>query len=150
MKPTRLLTNLRVVIDTNVFVSAFIWGGNPEKIIKAWLKGKFVLLISPILLAEILLVLERLGMDVREIQQTRDILERHGLKVSPSKKITLCRDPKDDAVLDLCAVGKADYLITGDKDLLQIKKFKETEILQPKEFLNLYFGLGHAAKFKDS
>lgn len=136
MKFTKSSTKLRVVVDTNVFVSAFIWGGNPQKVIRKWLKGELILLLSPFLLAEILLVLERFGFNQKDLQKLRYILEIHSLKLAPRRKVTLCRDKKDNQVLDLCLAGKADYLVTGDKDLLAIKKFQKTKIVSAKEFLN--------------
>ena len=135
MKPTKSLTKLRVVVDTNVFVSGLVWGGNPRKVIKKWLQGKFLLLLSPFLLTEIILVLKRFGFTREDLQKLRYILERNSLKFFPKRKTTLCRDPKDNQILDLCLVGKADYLVTGDKDLLEIKKFHRTKIVLLKEFL---------------
>lgn len=136
MKLTRSSTKLRVVVDTNVFVSAFIWGGTPKKVITKWLKGEFILLVSPFLLTEIVLVLERFGFSKKDLQKLRHILEGQSLKFVPKRKVTLCRDKKDNQILDLCLTGKADYLVTGDKDLLAVKKFQKTKIVSAKEFLN--------------
>lgn len=134
----KLSTKWRVVLDSNVFVSAFIWGGTPQKIINLWLDGKILLIISPPLLAEILLVFERFHFSSREIKKIKEILEIHSLKVIPKKKINICRDPKDNMVLATCQAGKASYLITGDKDLLCLGEFKTAKILNPKDFLKIY------------
>lgn len=54
------------------------------------------------------------------------------------KKIpSICRDPKDDFLLELSRASRADYLITGDKDLLELEKYKKTEIIPAKEFENI-------------
>ena len=135
MKSIGLLTRLRVVVDTNVFVSAFIWGGNPRKVIQKWLREEFVLLLSPFLLAEIILVLKRFGFDQADQQRLRYILENNSLKFFPKRKVHLCSDEKNNQVLDLCLAGRADYLITGDKELLAIKDFQGTKIVSVKEFL---------------
>lgn len=137
MRSTNSSTKLRVVVDTNVFVSAFIFGGNPGKVIKRWLEGKFVLLLSPFLLTEIISVLERFGFEKQDLEKLRYILEDNSLKIFPKRKVTLCHDEKDNQILDLCLFGKADYLVTGDKDLLAIKKFPKTKILFPKKFLSV-------------
>ena len=131
-------TSWRVVVDTNVFISAFIWGGNPQKIINLWLSEKITLIISPSLLSEILLVLKRFHFSSAEIKKIKEILETHSLKVIPKKKVNICRDPKDNIILATCQDGKASYLITGDKDLLSLNKIKTTKILAPKNFLKIY------------
>ena len=137
MKSTKSSTRPRVVVDTNVFVSAFIWGGQPKKVIQEWLRGKFILLLSPFLLSEIILVLQRFGFSRRDLEKIREILEDNSLKFIPPRKTRQCRDAKDNRVLDLCLAAKADFLVTGDKDLLVLKKFRQTKILAPKEFLTL-------------
>lgn len=140
MKLSKLSTKWRVVVDTNIFVSAFIWGGNPKKIVKRWLKGKFILLLSPFLLSEIVLRLRRFGFTPDDLRKLRHILETNSLKFRPKRKTNLCRDKKDNQILDLCLVGRADYLVTGDKDLLAIKKFRSTEIVSARKFLTKHPG----------
>ena len=135
MKFTKSLTKSLVVVDTNIFVSAFIWGGQPKRVIEKWLKGKFILLLSPFLLSEIILVLERFGFSQPDLRKIRYILEDNSLKFLPKKKVKVCRDEKDNQVLDLCLAGQANFLVTGDKDLLTLKKFCQTQIFTPKEFL---------------
>ncbi|MCG2686317.1 putative toxin-antitoxin system toxin component, PIN family [Candidatus Parcubacteria bacterium] len=135
MRSTKSSTRLRIVVDTNVFVSAFIWGGRPKRVIKKWLGGKFILLLSPFLLSEIILVLKRFDFSQGDLQKIRHILENNSLKFLPEGKVKVCRDEKDNQVLDLCLAGQADFLVTGDKDLLTLKKFRRTQILSPKELL---------------
>lgn len=135
MKFTKLSIKSRVVVDSNVFISGFVFGGNPQKIIKAWLKNKFILLMSPFLLTEIILVLGKFGFDQNDLAKLKSVLETKALRIIPKRKISLCRDPKDNQILDLCVGGKANYLVTGDKDLLTIKNLHLTQILTPKEFL---------------
>ena len=128
-------TKWRVVVDTNVFVSAFIYGGNPQKIVNLWLKDRFTFLLSPFLLTEILSTLERFSLTPSQTSRLKTILEAHSLKIVPRKKIKVCRDPQDNQVLSLCLQGKAHFLVTGDKDLLVLKNFYQTEILTPVQFL---------------
>ena len=135
MKSTKLLIKPRIVVDTNVFVSAFIWGGNPGGVIDKWLNREFILLLSPFLLTETILVLERFGLQKRDLEKLKHILENNSLKFFPKRKVNLCRDKKDNQVLDLCLIGKANYLVTGDKDLLTIKKFQKTKIVKPRVLL---------------
>jgi putative PIN family toxin of toxin-antitoxin system len=137
MKSIKSSIASRVVVDTNVFVSALIWGGNPGKVIELWQKGTFILLLSPFLLTEILLTLERFGFSQGDLKRLQLILERHSFKLTPSRAVSVCRDNKDNQILDLCLVGKADYLITGDKDLLVLQEFQGTKIVEPKKYLDL-------------
>ena len=121
-------TAYRVVIDTNVFVSAILWGGNPQKVIQRWLDGAIRIYLSPFLASEIEMLLTRFGVTDEDKKRFLDLLEAHALKVAPKHTIPLCRDPKDNTLLELAVWTDADYLITGDKDLLVLKKVENTTI----------------------
>lgn len=129
------LIKYRVVIDTNVFISAILKSGNPEKIISLWRQGNIHLLLSPFLATEILTVLHRLEIGSTYIQQLTYRLEHHTIQILPSSPITLCRDPKDNEILSLAVDGAAHYIITGDADLLTLGKIEKTIIMKPKDFL---------------
>lgn len=129
------LTKYRVVIDTKVFISAILKNGNPAKIVTLWRKGEIHLLLSPFLAAEILSVLDRLRIKSTHIQELTYRLEHHTIQILPASQITLCRDPKDNEILSLAVDGAADYIITGDNDLLTLGKIEHTIIVKPKEFL---------------
>lgn len=131
------LIKYRVVIDTNVFISAILKSGNPAKIVTLWRKGKIHLLLSPFLAAEILTVLDRLGIKSTYIQELTYRLEHHTIQILPASHITLCRDPKDNEILSLAVDGVADYIVTGDSDLLTLGKIERTMIMKPKEFLQI-------------
>jgi len=133
------LTKLRVVIDTNVFISGLEWGGQPTKVINLWLEDKFLLLISPYLAHEIISVYERFANPEAEVKQLQYYLESKALHVLPAKTVAVCRDSKDNQILDLCLAGRANYLVTGDKDLLALKEFHLTKICLPKQFLSIYY-----------
>lgn len=133
-----LSTKPRVVLDTNVFVSGIVWDGNPEKVLNLWLQEKFTLFISPAVLLEILAVLAKFKLPASLINQFKDLLENHAEKVIPHSRFNLCRDPKDNQFLNLCFACRADYLVSGDKDLLALRVFKGTKILKPREFLRVF------------
>ena len=63
-----------------------------------------------------------------------EFLVRTALLVSPSEKIELCRDPKDDFLLEIASAGDADYLVTGDEDLLVLGAIRRTRIIRLAEF----------------
>ena len=131
---------LLVVVDTNIFISGLVWGGKPRKILESWLKSKFTLLMSPYLVFEIVSTYKDFPNPEIDVEKLKLYLQTKTHKITPSKKINICRDEKDNQILDLCFAGTADYLITGDKDLLVIKKFGKTKITKPKEFLKIISG----------
>jgi len=132
------LTKPRVAIDTNVLISGFYWSGTPKQIISLWLKGKFKLYVSPGTAAELINLLIRFGVPQEQIRNIKKILVTHSIRIIPQQKVFLCRDPKDNQFLELCLAASADYLITGDKDLLVLKKFQQTQIFSPKQFLGKF------------
>jgi putative PIN family toxin of toxin-antitoxin system len=65
-------------------------------------------------------------------------MDEYGEFVNVESKLKICRDPKDNFLLSLAVDGKADYLLTGDKDLTDIAKFGNTKIISIAEFLNMH------------
>ena len=128
----------KVIIDTNVFISGLLFGGNPEKVLKSWTRNEFILCISPELQTEIINTLEGKFKATEDyINKLLTDLKTHSQKFIPQTKISLVRDPKDNFLLELAEEAKADFIITGDKDLLILKKYKNTKVISVKEFLNV-------------
>lgn len=145
---------LRVVIDTNIIVSAMISsGGPPAKLLKLWKEKRFILVISGDLIEEITEVLRRedildkYGLSPRGIFHLVTSLKLGAEMVTPLALSDLpinCRDPKDNILLALAFAAEADYLVTGDKDLLTLKsnkKLDKLKIATAKELLNLILPL---------
>lgn len=65
-----------------------------------------------------------------------EILDKYATEINVKSKINLCRDKKDNFLLSLAIDGKADYLITGDKDLLELERFQNTNIVTLSDFIN--------------
>lgn len=133
-----LLTKRRVVVDTNVFVSGILFGGNPEAILDWVQSNQMSLLMSSELAGEIMTVLDRFPLTQTDWSDAKYILTHHIVKITPNVKVSKSRDPKDDMLLALSLAGKADYLVTGDKDLLVLRKFGDTQIVTPKQFVRIY------------
>lgn len=116
----------RLVLDTNLLVSGLISpAGAPNRLLRLWQADAFVLLVTPALLEEITDVLvrpllrRRFALTAAEVEQFRTRLSLAAEMVQPVASLPLsCRDPKDDMVLAAAFGGKADYLVTGDQDLL--------------------------------
>lgn len=126
----------KVVIDTNVFISGLLFGGKPEQILKSWAKNEFILCISPELQAEIVKKLQiKFKVSSQVINDLILDLDEQAKKYLPHTKVSLLRDPSDNFLLALAAESNATYLISGDKDVLIMKEYKETKIVSPTEFL---------------
>ncbi len=129
---------MKAIIDTNVFISGILFGGNPEKIINLWLKNKFTLCLSPQLKAEIFTKLEnRFSYPEKDLQILATVLDTKSLKFVPKTTLNICADPKDNFLFELAEESKADFIISGDKKVLEIKKYKNTKVISPKFFLDV-------------
>jgi putative PIN family toxin of toxin-antitoxin system len=131
---------MRVVIDTNVFVSSF-FGGKPRRIIDLWMRGEVALCLSPAIIEEYLEVLRRLGVGHGdEIAELLDLFARGNNIVFAAKtpSLRIVRDDPDDDKFIECAVAlKAKAIITGDKSLVAVGSYMGIKIVRPAEFLNM-------------
>ena len=128
----------KVILDTNVFISGIVFGGNSRKIINLWLEKKFILCISPELKAEILSKLKRkFLLPEEDLQTIQAALDTYSLKFVPKTKLNICRDPQDNFLFELAEESKADFMISGDKKVLELMRYKNTKIISPKNFLDV-------------
>jgi len=129
---------VKVVLDTNVIISALGWGGTPGNVITLWKEGKIILYISAEVFNEYLELLQRRIKPSKDYQWfVRLIDKRKNIEiVKPEKHFTVIKeDPDDNIFLDCAVEGKVKYIISGDEHLLNLKKFKGVKILTPSEFL---------------
>lgn len=130
---------LRIVIDTNVLVSAIIWQGKPRDLVLKLLEEHTVIL-SPLMLAEFVDVIARDKFTVKSSQVNRFLsdLKTKTKMVKDNVMFTvISEDADDDIVLNTAYTGKADYIVTGDKHLLAVRKFKKTQIVNVTEMLEI-------------
>jgi putative PIN family toxin of toxin-antitoxin system len=140
----------KILIDTNVWVSAFLNpSGYPAKIITAWLEDKMQIVISMPLLKEILDVLQRPRIQKKykysaeEIKTYLDLIFQRAEKIEPAGNINLCRDTRDNIVLETALSGKAKYLVTRDDDikrdpdLIQAMSKSGIEVITVSRFLEV-------------
>ena len=128
---------IKVVVDTNVFISSF-FGGNPKKIIDLWKKGQIKLCLSREIVDEYVEVLKRLGLqNESELQELlKTFSEGHNIIFSastPSLKI-IEQDPDDNMFIECAVALECSHIISGDKHLKSIKNYMGIEIVNPKEF----------------
>lgn len=128
---------MRVVLDTNVFVSMLL-GGQVGKIHDAWKEGKFLLIVSDAILSEYLDVLQRPKLHLTS-QATSAVMGRIQRKdefVTPAEAITIIEtDPSDNIFLEAALEGRADCLVSGDSHLLELKTFQGFSIISAREFI---------------
>jgi len=132
---------VKVVLDTNVFVSGVFFGGPPHKILEAWRDGKIQLLLSPAILEEYQRVMRELAVQFPEIRVEGliDFMIVHSeIILPPSLPPVIQVDPSDDKFLECAVAGEATCIVTGDKHLLKLLSFKGVSILKPREFVEDY------------
>ena len=131
---------MKVVIDTNIFVSSF-FGGNPRKIIDLWKTEKITLCLSNAILDEYIDVLRRIGLkDEDQLDELLALFSR-GFNIlfttkTPKLKV-IKNDPDDDKFIECAVALKADIVVSGDRDVLDLKEYMGIRILTPQEFLKL-------------
>lgn len=130
---------IRVVVDTNVFVSGVFWKGPPLQILEAWADGKFKLIVTTEILTEYERVLNELNIKAKSPNCER-ILELVKLNAEMVNPIAfakpVCRDKDDDKFLAAALGGGALYIASGDDDLLVLDGHQGLKIMKPKAFLS--------------
>ena len=131
----------RVVVDTNVFVSSF-FGGNPRKIVDLWKSGQVTICLSKPIIDEYVEVLQQLGLqNERELEELLNLFARgfHVLFSANTPELHLVNeDPDDDKFIECAVALKADFVISGDKNLIAIQDYMSIRIVTPKEFLDSF------------
>ena len=129
--------NVKVIFDTNVWIS-FLIGKRLAKIKQYISDGSITIITTEQLLTEIKMVTSREKLKkyfpAESVTELVELLETIAEKVIIKPTHFINRDPKDNILLDLIDFSKADYLVTGDKDLLEHNPFKTANILSPTEF----------------
>ena len=134
---------IKAILDTNVFISGVFWNGPPFEILKAWQEQRFRLAISLPILNEYRRVLDEFARarQIPVLNSVLKVVEVHSEIVKPvSFPEPVCSDPDDDEFLEAAIAAGADYVVSGDKALLNLKSYHGTEIVRPSPFLKLLFG----------
>lgn len=130
---------MRVVIDTNVLVSGIFWSGTPCKVLDAWAADKIVAFASAGILEEYFEVIDRLASRCgREdlAKRWKTCLFDHVELIAPNVEYYDCRD-RDDAKFVECALAaNAEYIISGDDDLLSLEEVNGIQVVTPAQFLS--------------
>jgi putative PIN family toxin of toxin-antitoxin system len=130
------LISCKAVFDTNIFLSALMFGGPPEILMRVARAGQIRPVTSPQILAELASILKK-----KFSWTDKDILEailpigRHADLVKPRQKISAIDDDPDNRILECAVEGKVDYIVSGDHHLLRLKHVAGMTILGAAELL---------------
>lgn len=136
---------MRIVLDTNVFVSAVFFGGVPGRILEAWRDGNVQLVLSADILDEYqrvgqILAAESSGVDLEPflalLAFEAEVVE------APALPAPVCSDPDDDKFLACALAGGVTAIVSGDRHLLVLDGWRGRRILRPREFIEQYLGGG--------
>lgn len=131
---------VKVVLDTNVWISALNFGGNPAKILKLAVQKQIRLYSSQTLFAELLGVLrKKFGYSEERIEEVKALFKRRVKFREPQTTLNVIKtDLADNRVLECGLEARADFIVSGDKDILSLGNFKGIKIVNPAAFLKIY------------
>jgi putative PIN family toxin of toxin-antitoxin system len=133
---------MKIVIDTNIVISGTFFGGFPRKILEAVVRDKVEAYANTKIINEYLDIVKEMitdrggNLDVNILSPFIDKLN----VVKPMSKIKISRDKDDDKFIECAIDSNALYVVSGDKDLLDIVKYQRISIIAAKDFYNLYLG----------
>ena len=137
---------IRIVIDTNIHISGFGFGGKIAQLIgycyasdeiEVYLSNNLILEIKQKFLGGRLEKIKKDGFSIEKVNEYLETLEIRSIFMETTTHFKICRDPNDNMILDLAFASKADFIITGDEDLLTLNPFKATRIVKPSEFMKI-------------
>jgi putative PIN family toxin of toxin-antitoxin system len=132
----------RVVLDTNVLISGLLFKGKLSRMVELWQKGKIVPLISKETFEELRIVLEYPKFSLSHVE-IKSLIEHEILPyfevVHVNKRVKgACRDPGDDKFISCALSANADAIVTGDKDLFDMKKYRSVRIIHASDFIKMF------------
>lgn len=130
---------LKVVFDTNIFISALHWEGTPWEIYERWLEDEFHLATSKEILSELGRVLEEeFDWAAEEAQELCSLISKLAEPTIPKQKLhVITDDPEDNKILECALASQVDYIISGNKHLLKLGEYKDIQIITARQFLDL-------------
>ncbi len=130
---------MRVVLDTNIFISGIHWTGSSEKILRTWMNNEFELVSSlPIIEGLVRILMSfKVPLEPDDISWWKTLILEKSILVIPTKKVSIVTDPDDNKFVEAALEGKAEYIVSQDKHLLVLKEYQGIKILHPNDFLKL-------------
>ncbi len=132
----------KIVLDTNIIISGIGFGGKPRQILYLVLDDKIKAVTSPILIAELEdVIAKKFQKLIKQLEPIKKQVREKFIIVKPKKSLHAVRDDDDNRVLEAAIEGKCSYIVTGDRDLLNLKTFKNIKIVTPDTFLSEIIGI---------
>ena len=131
---------MKVVLDTNIFMSGIFWIGICNEIINYWKSGRFSLVSSLEIIDEFVKVMKDFKIQLPEdmIKEWVNLIISNSTIVKPEEKINIIKDdPKDNIFIETAVAGNVSYIVSQDKHLLNINEFRGIKIITPEEFLEI-------------
>ena len=132
---------MKIVFDTNVFISGIFFGGPPSQILQSWRKSQIKIVLTEQILEEYQRVGEELSAKYPSIN-IEPIIELFTIfgEFVETKGITetICEDPDDNKFIECAIASKSKLIVSGDKHLLKISGYKEIEVFKPRQFVDNY------------
>jgi uncharacterized protein len=133
------IEGIKVVIDTNVLISAILFGGMPGELISLWKSGRIKPLASKEIVDEYITVLAYPKFELSEVEINYilyiEILPYFDIVKAKDRPVIIKNDPSDDKFIYCAKAGNAEIIISGDRHLLNLKTYQKIKILTPAEFL---------------
>jgi putative PIN family toxin of toxin-antitoxin system len=131
---------MKIVLDANIFISAFFWGGNPRMVLARIIAGIDELFITKEILDEIseVIVRPKFHANINEINYFINSIEEIANKIASIRRIDNgSRDKADNKYLECGITAQVDYIISGDVHLLELKEYENIKIVTAKEYLEI-------------
>lgn len=130
---------MNVVLDTNVLISGFLFSGKPEVIIQATLSGKLHAYTSDALLSELARIMkDKFTIRPAEVKETERLLRMACMVTRPKVIPDILTDKPDNQVLAITHEAEIEVIVTGDKKMLELKRYNDTHIMTVDKFLSQY------------
>ena len=129
---------MRIILDTNVFISGIFFSGPPSEILKAWANQSFQIVLSQQILDEYRRVAEALSSKFQtiDILPIIEMVTIHGEFVDAQElKIPVCEDSDDNKFIECAVAGTCKIIISGDKHLIKLDGYQGISILNPRNFV---------------
>ena len=132
---------MRIVLDANVLISGVFWSGYPFRVLDLWANDKLTVLVSEAILREYADTLGELGTRQGAVHLADTWVKfvfNHSTLVDVETPVDVCRDPDDNKYLACAIDGAAETIVSGDKDLLDLGKFRDIPIVNPRRFVDAF------------
>ncbi|MCA1766027.1 MAG: putative toxin-antitoxin system toxin component, PIN family [Desulfobulbaceae bacterium] len=132
---------MKIVLDTNVFISGIFFGGPPSQILQSWRKSQIEIILTEQILDEYQRVGEELSAKYPSIniEPIIELFTIFGEFVETKDiTVTICEDPDDNKFIECAIASQSKLIVSGDKHLLTLSGYKDIEVLKPRQFVDNY------------